>query len=143
MCLYLAFILRRKRPGPSHRTEASELFLMEVSLTLLMIFVVAEGIKTHYGILLLPAFVFVGLILAEKWGFFHWTEKALFLAAYGLSAMLVPGGLLNLLPPHPLWGRQHASMYLFLSLPFYGYLLLGACILLCYHRLTMRPAQEI
>lgn len=57
---------------------------------------------------------------------FQWKEKLLFVLAYGLTAMLIPGGLLNQLPPNPLF---------WISLSFYGYVLLGVCILLCYSRL--------
>lgn len=76
------------------------------------------------------------LLLIQERGLFHGKGKILFLLAYGLSAMVIPGGLLNrLLPPHSVWGREYSLMVLWFSFPFYGFLLLFLCILLCYHRL--------
>lgn len=132
--LYLYFI-GTKRGSLSQRKSRWTFYLLEIALTLLMIFVVAQGVRPQYGILVLPSFVVVALLLYHRWDLFGLREKVLFGVAYSLSGMIIPGGLLNQLPPHPLWGREHATMYQYLSLPFYGYLTLGLCILLCYDRL--------
>lgn len=134
VALYLFFITRRRWPA-SRRQESWSLYLLEISLTLLMIFVIAQAGLVHYGILVLPAFCMVGLILYHHWSLFSMRIKALFAAAYALSAVVIPGGLLNRLPPHPIWGPEYSNMYFWLSLPFYGYGLLAVCILLCYRRI--------
>ena len=109
--------------------------LCELSLTLILIFVIAQASRVHYAILLLPAFVSAALLLARHPDVLGWPERILFAAAYGLTAILIPGGLLNRLPPHPVWGSHHSFAYLWFSLPFYGYLLLGACLIRCRARL--------
>ena len=130
---YLWFITRR-RWQTAERATRWPLLLYEISLTLLMIFVVTQGARVHYAILVLPAFVLTGLLLLQGWRQFRWPEKVLFFAAYSLSGWLIPGGLLDRLPPSPVWGRAYANFYLWLSLPFYGFVLLGLCIVLCYRR---------
>ena len=126
---YLALIRRRLL---LREREAQWLrVLCELSLTLLLMFVIAPASRVHYAILVLPAFVTVGLLLYQDPALFPLREKALFALAYGLTAMAIPGGALNRLPPHPVWGAQHALAYLWLSFPFYGNLLLGVCLILC------------
>jgi len=128
------FIIRKKWTL-TQRENVWDFYLFEISLTLIMIFVVAQGSRVHYAILLLPAFILTGLILYRHWEVFHLREKVLFALAYSLAGMVVPGGLLNKLPPHPAWGQRYSDLYLWWSLPFYGYLILGVCIVLCYERL--------
>lgn len=115
-------------------------YLLEISLSMVMIVILGHTIAVHYGILLLPAFVFTGLLLLRRWGAFRLKEKALFVVGYCLSAMAIPGGLLRKLPPHPLWGQDHHLIYLWLSFPTYGYMLLFMCILLCHRRLLEAEA---
>jgi hypothetical protein len=85
--------------------------------------------------------VITGLLLYDRREVFHATEKSLFLLAYALAAMVIPGGLLNRLPPHPVWGAKHSWAYLWLSFPCYGYALLGLCLLVCYARLERLRQQ--
>ena len=130
--LYLYFI--RKKWGIHQRKEKWPFYLLEISMGLIMIPVLVHYGRAHYGILFLPAFVITGLLLYRYWKIFHLKEKALFSIAYFLSGMGIPRELLNILPPHPLWGQEYYGLYLWISLPFYGYLVLGFCILLCYSR---------
>lgn len=132
-CAFLFWI--RKRTTRPRRSEAWPVVLLEISVALTMIPILFKMFRIHYGILLLPAFVTTGLILLQYGHRLKKTEKILFAAGYGLSAMLIPGGLLNQLPPHSLWGRAWARLYFWWSLPFYGYLLLGLAALLCRRRL--------
>lgn len=111
--------------------------LCELALTLVLAFVIAQASRVHYGILTLPGFVAVGLLLAQQPARFRWWEWAAWGAAYALTAMLIPGGLLNRLPPSPVWGPYHSFAYLWFSLPFYGYLLLGVAAILCRRRLRL------
>ena len=120
----------RKRWSVKLRGERWLLTLLEISLSLIMIFVVSQASRVHYAILLLPSFVIMGLLLVRHRNAFGLTVKLLFGCAYALTAMVIPGGLLNKLPPHPVWEQEYSNLYLWASLPFYGYLLLGACILL-------------
>jgi len=137
LALYLYVIFRaRRRDGRTTQWVSS---LYEISLTLLMIFMIAQATRVHYAILLLPAFVIVGLVFYHHGRLFPWTARLFFWVAYGLTAMVVPGGLLNTLPPHPLWGQHHSFAYLWMSFPFYGYVLLGLSILLCYRTLQRSP----
>ena len=131
---WYVWFIRRRRWTAAQRAARWPLILYELSLTLLMIFVVAQAALVHYAILLLPAFVLTGLLLYQHWRQFHWPEKALFVAAYSLTGWLIPGGVLDRLPSSPIWGRAYANLYLWLSLPFYGFVLLGVCIVLCYRR---------
>lgn len=117
------------------REEKWPRHLLEISLTLVMILVISQASRVHYAILALPAFLIVGLILYQQGRTFPLREKLLFGLAYACTGMLIPGGLLNRLPPHPVWGRMHSLMYLWWSLPFYGVLLLGFCAMLMYHRI--------
>jgi len=134
------FVMRRKF-SPPQREPLWRIHLLEISLTLIMIFVISQASRVHYAILLLPSFVYVGLLLYQEPQRFRWQEKFLYVTAYFLSAMVIPGGLLNSLPlPHPLWAGRWSLAYLWYSLPFYGYLLLGACIVLCLRRL--QPLQK-
>ena len=136
--LYLFVIRHRWRP--QQRQAKWPAYLYEFSLTLIMIFVISPLSLIHYGILLLPAFVMTGLMLSQQAARFRLTEKLLFAAAYALVAVIIPGGVWNrLFPPHPVWGERHAWVYFWLSFPFYGYLLLGACLLSCLRRL--RPVR--
>ncbi len=133
---YLWLIRRRWRRA--ERAAQWPLYLLEISLTLLMIFMLAPASRVHYAILLAPAFIITGLLLYHHHRLFGWTERLLFASAYALTAMLIPGGLLNRLPPHPLWGVKHSFAYLWFSLPFYGYVLLGACVALCHVKLRQQ-----
>ena len=130
------FVLRRRFP-PQQRESLWRVHLLEISLSLVMIFVISQAARVHYAILLLPSFVYVALLLAQEPQRFRRPEKCLFAGAYFLSAMVIPGGLLNSsrLPAHPIWGNQYSLAYLWYSLPFYGTLLLGACIAVCLNRL--------
>ncbi len=132
------FFIRRGIPV-RERERAWPRLLLELSFTLVMLLMISQLARVHYGILLLPAFVAVGLLLYQWRCRFRPLERWLFLAAYGLSAMLIPGGFLNKLPPAPLWGSSYSDLYLWASLPFIGYVLLGACILLCARRLRAAP----
>jgi hypothetical protein len=133
LAVYL-FVVRRRSP-PQVRQAQWPVALYEFSVTLVMAFVIAPASRVHYAILLLPAFVFTGLLLYRYQTVLGWPQRLLFGLSYALAAMLVPGGLLNRLPPHPLWGPYHSFAYLWFSLPFYGYLLLGGCVLWCRARL--------
>lgn len=132
--LYLLLMVRRPS-RPASREERWECTLLEWSLTLLMIFVLASAARIHYAILLLPAFVITAFLLYHHPQLFRWKERLLFALAYSMTGMLIPGGVLNRLPPHPLWGTKHSLAYLWMSFPFYGDLLLGLCMILCYRKL--------
>ena len=138
----LWFLFFHKHRASHREGEPWPSSLLEFALSLVMIVVLVQSFRVHYGILLLPAFVWTGILLFEKWNLSRVQEKALFAAAYVLSAMLIPGGLLNRLPPHPVWGQEYSRHYLWLSLPFYGYLLLGLSILLFDLRLTPQGPQH-
>ena len=137
--LYL-YTMRRRWTVRTRETQWP-VVLCELSLTLTMIFVIAQASRVHYAILLLPAFVNTALLLRRYPDVLGWPERFLFAAAYSLTAILIPGGLLNRLPPHPLWGSHHSFAYLWFSLPFYGHLLLGACLLRCRARLARVEAR--
>lgn len=130
---WLVFI--RRRWSRQERQERWSLHLLEISLTLVMLLVISQASRVHYSILILPGFIIAALILLREGTRFPMREKCLFGLAYALTGMVIPGGLLNLLPPHPAWGRLHSWMYLWWSLPFYGILLLGLCVILCHNRL--------
>lgn len=133
--VFLYIALMRTRWTVQARQARWPVVLCELSVTLIMIFIIAQASRVHYAILLLPAFVSAALVLRRYPALLGWPERLLFAFAYGLTAMLIPGGLLNQLPPHPVWGPDHSYAYLWYSLPFYGYLLLGACLLRCRARL--------
>lgn len=132
-----AFFLRR-RWKPREKARVWPFHLLEFSMSLVMILVISQAARVHYAILVLPAFILVGLVLFQYRETFSRLEKGLFGLSYALTAMLLPGGLLNRLPPHPLWGSQHSAIYLWWSLPFYGVVLLGFCVALCHHRLLKK-----
>jgi len=129
---YLAFTQKASKV-PEHETPWIP-HLLQLSLSLPLVFMFVQTSRVHYAILLLPAFVIAGLILYHYPRVFCRREKLVFALAYGLTAMVIPGGVLNRLPPSPVWGRHHSFAYLWLSLPFYGYLLLGLCLVWCQHR---------
>lgn len=131
--LYVSWILRSWKA--SKQDGSWERSLLEVSMTLLLIVVFASAARIHYAILLLPAYVITALTLYHHPRLFQWKDKLLFALAYSLPAMIIPGGLLNRLPPNPLFGKYYAKFYLWMSLPFYGYGLLAVCILWCHRRL--------
>jgi len=131
--LYL-YAMRRRWTARARETHWP-VVLCEISLTLTLIFIIAQASRVHYAVLLLPAFVSAALLLRRYPDLLGWPERVLFAAAYGLTAILIPGGVLNRLPPHPLWGSHHSFAYLWFSLPFYGELLLGVCLLMCRSRL--------
>ncbi|MBI3011118.1 MAG: DUF2029 domain-containing protein [Candidatus Omnitrophica bacterium] len=131
--LYL-YAMRRRWTARARETHWP-VVLCEISLTLTLIFIIAQASRVHYAVLLLPAFVSAALLLMRYPDVLGWSERILFAAAYGLTAMLIPGGLLNRLPPHHLWGAHPSFAYLWFSLPFSGYLLLGVCLLRCRSRL--------
>ncbi len=130
---WLFFLRRRWRR--EEREERWPLHLLEISLTLAMIFVIAQASRVHYSILALPAFVTAGMLLYQRRRIFRMREKCLFGLAYALTGMVIPGGLLNRLPPHPVWHQSHSWMFLWWSLPFYGIVLLGLCAVLMHGRL--------
>ncbi len=130
--VWVWFIRGRAASG---REKAWPRLQLELAFTLVMILMISQAARVHYGILLLPAFVAVGLMLYQQGRRFGRLEKTLFLTAYGLSAMVIPGGFLNKLPPLPVWGHNWSDLYLWISLPVYGYILLGICVLLCARRL--------
>ena len=125
--------IRRKRSR--EKEPGGTLHLLEISLTLAMILVISQAARVHYSILVLPGFILVGLLLAQPQRRFGLPEKCLFGLAYALTGMLIPGGLLNHLPPHPVWGQSYSLMYLWWSLPFYGILLFALSAALCHHRI--------
>jgi hypothetical protein len=132
---WLLFLFR----GGGNRREREDrwpLHLLEVTVSLVMILVISQASRVHYSILVLPGFVAVGLLLIQRFGSFRWSDKALFGLAYALTGMLIPGGLLNKLPPHPEWGQLHSWMVLWWSLPFYGVVLLGLCAVRMHRRLA-------
>jgi len=129
---YLAFT--QKAWKASERETPWIPHLLQLSLSLPLMFVFVQTSRVHYAILLLPAFVITALILYHAPRVFHWREKLVFALAYSLTAMAIPGGLLNRLPPSPVWDKHYSFAYLWLSLPFYGYLLLGLCIAWCHQR---------
>lgn len=133
--IWLWFIRRRWSAQPAGKGWV--LHLLEISVTLVMILVISQASRVHYSILLLPAFVWMGLILYQKGRQFSLQERCLFWLAYALMGMLIPGGLLNRLPPHPVWGQHYSWMFLWWSLPFYGALLLGLCALRMHRRILM------
>ena len=140
--LLLGVYVAAVRRGPSlpDREKGWPATLMEISLTLLMIPILFMAGRLQYGILWLPAFVWTGLLLLRHGSLFPRTVKALFLAAYALGGMVVPSGLLNRLPPHPVWGQHHYLMALWLGVPFFGYLALFFCDLWMLRRLRRMPA---
>ena len=122
--------LIRKRWSREQRAGVWPLILSEISLTLLLMPLLLQAFRTHYGILLLPAFIFAGLGILSSWERIAPREKALFSLGFALSGLLIPGGLLNRLPVHPSFGGPYSRLYEWWSLPFYGYLLLAAVVLL-------------
>lgn len=116
-----------------------ELSLLEISLSLVMIPMLIQASRVHYAILVLPAFVFAGLLLLREGSRYRLPEKLLFAGGYALTGMIIPGGLLNKLPPHPVWGQMHSWMYFWWSLPFYGIVLLGVSILWMRRRMLKAP----
>lgn len=135
--IYL-WVIGRRWPLLNPKTQRL-LYALEMSLTLLMTVILVQAVRIHHAIILFPAFLTMALLLFQYRGSFGRAEKALFMSAYALSAVLIPGGLLNRLPPSPVWGQSHARMYYWLSLPFYGTLLLFFCIILCHRKLRGRP----
>ena len=131
----------RKPHTPLARREGWPVVLLEISLALAMIPILFKPFRLQYGILLLPAFVTTALTMLEHWTRLKAPEKVLFGIGYGLSGMIIPGGLLNRLPEHPLWGTSYARLYAWWALPFYGYLLLGISVLLCGRRLQREVFQ--
>lgn len=139
-CVLWYLYAMRRRWSPAERGTRWPVILCELSLTLLLIFIIAQASRVHYAILLLPAFVSTALLLRRYPHVLGWPERWLFIAAYGLTAILIPGGLLNRLPPSSVWGSHHSFAYLWFSLPFYGYLLLGVCLIRCRARLLRAGA---
>lgn len=129
------FFIRRRWPA-DEREKRWPRILLELSLTLVMIPMLSQLARVHYGILVLPAFVLAALLMLQRKELFRRRDLLLLGPAYALSAMLIPGGLLNRLPPMPVWGQYYSELYLWLSLPVYGYLLLGAWILIASRRLS-------
>ncbi len=135
---YLTLV--RKRWAEQIRQEVWPFYLFEISLTLIMAFVIAQGSRVHYAILLAPAFVIMGLTLFRFRQLFGRAEKTLFLLGYALTGMVIPGGLLNRLPPHPVWQDHYYDLYLWMSLPFYGYMLLALSLVIAYQRIRIRSS---
>ncbi len=76
-------------------------------------------------------------------GVLDWRQTGEFRSTgWQAGQMIFPGGLLNQLPAHPLWGKQYSTMYWWSSLLVYGYGLLGLCILLCYRRLLQARGRN-
>ncbi len=129
------WLIRNRWPREERETRWLS-YLWECSLTLILLFVLIPVSLLHYAILLLPAFVATGLVLYQFHRIVRARETYLFALAYLLTGMILPGGLWNrVLPPHPLWGAHHTWVYFWFSFPFYGYALLGLCILLCSRRI--------
>lgn len=131
---WLVFLLRGRWRGRA-REEVWSLHLLELAVSLVMILIISQAARVHYSILILPGFVAVGMLLLQHRRLFSAVEISLFGLAYAMTGMIIPGGVLNRLPPHPVWGPQHSLMYLWWSLPFYGLLLLGLCAWLMHRRL--------
>jgi len=128
--LYFYFI--RNHWAMNQREEKWPFYLLEISLTLLMLPVFLHYFRHHYGILILPAFVITGLVLYQRWNLFRLKEKILFGTAYFLSGVEGPPELLYHIPPLAGWAENYWwPLYLGMSFPFYGYLLLGGCVILC------------
>ena len=127
------FLLHRKwsRPGEPGQWIPR---LQEISLSLVMIFLFSRCSRVHYAILLLPSFIWTGLLMVQRPDLFGQTGRMLFWVGYAAAGMIVPGGLLNHLPPHPVWGQWYSAMYLWYSVPFYGYLLLALSVIICHQR---------
>lgn len=138
----MAFIATRSPAQPYQREANWERYPLEISLVLLLLFIIPQGFRHHYAILFLPAYAAVGLLLYQYQTVFHLPEKTLFVCSYVLSGTFIPLGILNYLPPHPLWGREYSKLYAWLSVPVYGYLLLGLCILICYKRISALNLSE-
>lgn len=138
--LLLYFYAMRRRWPAAARQTYWPVILCELSLTLLLTLVIAQASKVHYNILVLPAFISTALLLWRHPQVLGWPERLLFGVAYGLTAMVIPGGLLNRLPPHPVWGSFHSFAYLWFSLPFLGNLILAACLIRCRARLLRHLA---
>lgn len=133
--LLAGFLFLTRRPYPrAQRASLWPLFLLEISLALLMMPVLLQAFRTHYGILLLPAVFFAGFLILADWERGGAAEKILFAAGYALSATLVPGGLLNKLPAVSSFGGPYSRLYEWWSLPFYGYILLAAAVLILHKR---------
>lgn len=143
LLLIIYLIIIRRRWKSQQREQMWPRFMCEISLTLVMIFILAQASRLNYAILLLPGFVMMGLMLYEHRERFGRVEKILFILAYALAAMIIPGGLLNRLPAHPVWGTFHSFAYFWMSLPFYGYLLLGVTSVICHARLASAKQPEI
>lgn len=139
--LYVWYVRHRWRPALRERQWPQ--YLCEISLTLVLTFVIIPASRVHYAILLLPGFVVIGLLLYGHAAWFRWPEKLTFALAYALAGMIIPGGALNLLPPHPVWGKAHSLAYLWMSLPFYGYLVFALCVVLCDRRLRLTGAPPL
>lgn len=128
---FLFLVRRRPREDRARRWP---LILLEISITLLMLPILLQAFRIHYGILLLPAFAATGLLILSNRDLMRLKEKVLFGLGFALSGMLIPGGLLNKLPAHPSFGGPYARLYEWWSLPFYGYMLFSLSVLLCYKR---------
>ena len=126
----------------SQRREKWPFYLLEISLTFLMLLVWIQAIRIGYAIFLLPAFIGIALLFTRQWNLFRLKEKVLFGLAYALGATIIPMGIVDKLFPHPVWGPVWSKLYYWWGLPFYGYMMLGACILLCYKRQSLTPSHE-
>ncbi len=132
----------RSKPPFRDRAKGWPLTLLEISLTLLLMPILLQAFRLHYGILILPAFVITGLLLFSNRGLMRLKEKILFGLGFALSGMLIPGGLLNKLPVHPSLGVSYGRLYEWWEFQFFGYLLLGWAILLCHKRLQGALLQK-
>jgi UDP-N-acetylglucosamine 2-epimerase (non-hydrolysing) len=111
--LYLSLIRRRWRPEERGARWLS--YVYELSLTLIMIFVISPISLIHYAILLLPAFVMVGLILPACGPLPVEGETALRRGLRPHRADHPRGGLEPALPaPSALGGAPHVGVFLVL-----------------------------
>ncbi len=132
--IYL-YVIRNRWAG-DQRKEKWPLYLLEISLTLIMLIVWIQAIRIGYASLLLPAYLTVALLFYRQWNLFRLKEKVLFGLAYALGATIIPMGLVDKLFPHPVWGPVYAKLYYWWGLPFYGFMMLGVCLLLCHKRMS-------
>lgn len=124
----------RKKVDLRSREKQWARYLLEISGGLLMTAVLLQGVRNQYLILVLPAFVYTGLLLVSAWATVGQPAKILFVLSYSFTAMLIPGGVLNRIPAPAALGeipRNHLLVYQALSIPFLGLALLGVCTLLC------------
>ena len=138
----LFFLWPKKGNRLGEGKEGGDLYLLELSVGLSMLVVFIQGVRLHYAVLLLPAYVLTGLILYRRRRQLRINEALLFLFSYLMGGIGIPAGMLQLLPENPLWGKLYLQAYRWYSFPLLGYLLLGGAAVLCHRRLRLAEAAR-